>query len=134
MPRRHLLVLLVALPFQAQAQSTQASVAASASIVPVVSIAETAIAAIPPGTRWVIRQVERGARASTVVIEASGTATVASIEVSLDLAGHVSLAAGQAVEMVATGAGYLLCVSGQAIAFVPNEAGRALIHHRKLER
>ena len=134
MLRRPLLAVLVAVPYETQAQSAQASVAVSVALAPSVVVAEAAIAAIPPGTRWVIKQVERGAHASTVVIAASGTATVASIDVSLDLAGHLSLAAGQAVEMVATGAGYLLCVSGHAIAFLPNEAGRALIHHRELER
>ena len=127
-----LLVLLILIPLEARSQSSQASVAVSVSVAPAASIAFAAIEAIPPGTRWVIRQVERGAHASTVVIAASGTATVASLEVGLDVAGHASLAVGQAVEMVATGAGYLLLVSGQAIAVLPNEAARALIHHREL--
>ena len=129
-----LLVLLFLLPLDARPQSAQASVAVAVSVGPAASVAEAAISAIPPGTRWVIRQVEHGAHASTIVIAASGTATVASLEVGLDVAGHASLAVGQAVEMVATGAGYLLFVSGQAIAFLPNEAGRALIHHRELGR
>ena len=132
--RRHALGMLVLLPLQVQAQSAQASAASALSLAPGVSIAEATLAVVPAGTRWIVHGVEHGAHASIVVIEASGAAATASVEVGAEVVGRLSIAAGQAVEVVATGSGYVIRIAGQIVAFVPNEAGRALVHHRRMER
>ena len=70
---------------------------------------------------------------SVVVLKASATGATASVRVTADVAGHLSNAVGQSVQVVAVSTGNLLVMSGKAVAFIPNEIGLALLHQNKLD-
>jgi len=62
---------------------------------------------------------------------AKDSATV-TIKLSLQVAGHVSVAVGQLITATVTSTGYLLQAGGKAIAFIPNKLGQGLIASNKL--
>lgn len=134
MKPRVLAMLLLLGCTKLHAQSEAASVVSELSVAPAAAVASAVIASVPAGARWTIRGVEAGAHAGTVLLQASGSGVVASVEVSVEVAGRLLAATGSAVEVSAHAGGLLLCVAGEAIAILPNEASRALIHQRRLSR
>lgn len=67
-----------------------------------------------------------------VVLEKAADGSRATVQFSGKALEGVSLAAGTAVEVVAMSAGHALVASGKVIAFLPNEAGKALLHHSRV--
>ena len=63
-----------------------------------------------------------------VVVESVADGSRATLRLSGQAIGGLSLAAGTAVEVVTASTGYVLVASGKALAFLPNEAGKALLH------
>lgn len=63
-----------------------------------------------------------------VVVESVADGSRATLRLSGQAIGGLSLAAGTAVEVVTASTGYVLVASGRALAFLPNEAGKALLH------
>ena len=78
------------------------------------------VEATSAGTVWVLERVSDGARAS---VQLSGQAI-----------GAMSLAAGSAVLVTAMSTGWLLSAAGHALAFIPNQLGAALLHKERITR
>ncbi|WP_425258233.1 hypothetical protein ACPOLB_22285 [Rubrivivax sp. RP6-9] len=79
-----------------------------------------AVSSVAEGTLWVLERASDGARAS--------------VTVSGQVAGGVSVVAGTAVLVTAFSAGWVLSAAGQAIAVVPNSIGQALLHNELVAR
>ncbi len=79
-----------------------------------------AVSSVAEGTVWVLERASDGARAS--------------LTVSGQVAGGVSVVAGTAVLVTAFSAGWVLSAAGQAIAYVPNSVGQALLHNERVTR
>jgi hypothetical protein len=79
-----------------------------------------AVEATSVGTVWVLERASDGARAS--------------VSLSAQAAGGLSVAAGTAVLVTAMSTGWVLSAAGRAIAFIPNEIGSALLHNERLTR
>ena len=84
------------------------------------SVVVVAVEATAEGVVWIVERASDGVR---------GT-----IRFARDAAGGLSIAAGQAISVVAMGTGWLLCNAGRAIAFVPNEVGSALLYSERITR
>jgi hypothetical protein len=68
------------------------------------------------------------------VLERASDGTRASVTLSGQLAGGVSVVAGTAVLVTAFSAGWVLSAAGQAIAYIPNQIGQALLHNERIVR
>ena len=79
-----------------------------------------AVEATSVGTVWVLERASDGARAS--------------VKLSAQAAGGLSVAAGTAVLVTAMSTGWVLSAAGRAIAFIPNEIGSALLHNERVTR
>jgi hypothetical protein len=79
-----------------------------------------AVSSVAEGTVWVLERASDGARAS--------------LTVSGQVAGGVSVVAGTAVLVTAFSAGWVLSAAGQAIAYVPNSVGQALLYNERVTR
>jgi hypothetical protein len=79
-----------------------------------------AVEATSVGTVWVLERASDGARAS--------------VQLSAQAAGGLSVAAGTAVLVTAMSTGWVLSAAGHAIAFIPNEIGSALLHNERVTR
>jgi hypothetical protein len=79
-----------------------------------------AVEATSAGTVWVLERASDGARAS--------------VTLSAQAAGGLSVAAGTAVVVTAFSAGWVLSAAGKAVAYIPNEVGTALLHNERLTR
>jgi hypothetical protein len=84
------------------------------------SLAVVAVEASADGVVWIVERASDGVR---------GT-----IRFTRDVAGGLSIAAGQAITVVAMAGGWLLCTAGKAIAFVPNEIGSTLLYSQRISR
>lgn len=62
-----------------------------------------------------------------VTLRAAKSAASTTIRVSRHAVGHLSLAAGQLVQVSMTGSGYILQESGKVLAFIPNSIGKAML-------
>jgi biotin transporter BioY len=79
-----------------------------------------AVQASAEGTVWILERASDGARAS--------------VTLSAQAAGGVSVVAGTVVLATAISTGWVLSAAGKAIAFIPNEVGRALLHNERVTR
>ena len=80
----------------------------------------------------VVASVQTVGEGLLVVIESLADGSRATLRLSGKAIGGLSIAAGAAVEVVAASTGHVLVMSGKAIAFIPNEAGKALLHHARV--
>ncbi len=79
-----------------------------------------AVEASVDGAVWVLERASDGARAS--------------VALSAQAAGGLSVAAGTAVMVTAFSAGWVLSAAGRAIAYIPNEIGHALLYNERVTR
>lgn len=79
-----------------------------------------AVHAASQGTLWILERASDGARAS--------------ITLSSQAAGALSVAAGTVVLVTAMSTGWLISAAGTALAFIPNQLGAALLHNERLTR
>jgi len=79
-----------------------------------------AVEASVDGVVWIVERASDGARLS--------------LRFAANVAGGISIAAGQAITVVAMSTGWLLCTAGKALAFVPNEVGAALLYSQRISR
>ena len=118
-------------PAQAQSTISEASVLSALPIAvsvaaPVMLLSAgalltvVAVEATSVGTVWVLERASDGARAS--------------VKLSAQAAGGLSVAAGTAVLVTAMSTGWVLSAAGRAIAFIPNEIGAALLHNERVTR
>jgi len=124
---------VVLAPLAARAQSG-ASEASALSLLPVaVSVAAPALLFVGGATLTVV-SVEASANGTLCVLERASDGARASLRLSAQTAGALSLGVGSVVLVSALGSGWLLSAAGQAIAFIPNEIGAALLHDERISR
>nr|WP_316641842.1 hypothetical protein [uncultured Roseateles sp.] len=115
----------------AQAQLSEASVLSGLPIA--VSVAAP-VMLLSAGAMLTVVAVEASAAGTVCVLERASDGARASIKLSGQLAGGVSLVAGTAVLVTAMSTGYLLSAAGAAVAFIPNEIGKALLYNERVTR
>ena len=85
-----------------------------------VTLTVVAVEASATGAFWVLERVSDGARAT--------------VKLSAQAAGALSVAAGTAVVVTAVSTGWVLSTASRAIAFIPNEIGAALLYNERVTR
>jgi len=66
------------------------------------------------------------------VLERASAGARASVTLSAQAAGGLSVAVGTAVVVTAFSAGWVLSAAGKAIAYIPNEIGAALLYNERI--
>jgi hypothetical protein len=117
----------------AAADPSRLSEASELSAVGAVSIAEGSLIGIRGSAEFVVDSLESAGRGLKVALKGSAKVGRVVLMVPLTMAGGLSLAVGEMVTLVATGAGWLITRAGEVIGFIPNEAGRALLHSRRVK-
>lgn len=115
----------------AQAQLSEASVLSGLPIA--VSVAAP-VMLLSAGAMLTVVAVEASAAGTVCVLERASDGARASIKLSGQLAGGVSMVAGTTVLVTAMSTGYLLSAAGAAVAFIPNEIGKALLYNERVTR
>ena len=111
------------------------SQASEASVLPLaVSVVAAPIALLSAGATLTVVAVSTVAEGTVWVLERASDGARASLVVSGQVVGGVSVLAGTAVVATACSAGWVLSAAGQAIAFVPNAVGRALLYNERVTR
>ncbi|MBT9500840.1 MAG: hypothetical protein IV092_06325 [Burkholderiaceae bacterium] len=113
------------------AQLSEASVLSGLPIA--VSVAAP-VMLLSAGAMLTVVAVEASAAGTVCVLERASDGARASIKLSAQLAGGVSMVAGTAVLVTAMSTGYLLSAAGAAVAFIPNEIGKALLYNERVTR
>lgn len=96
------------------------------------SVAAGSIVTVLAGGSLVVASVETVGDGVALVLENAADGSRATVQFSGKALQGVSLAAGTAVSAVAMSTGHALVVSGKVIAFLPSEAGKALLHHSRV--
>ena len=78
--------------------------------------------------------VEASADGVVWIVERASDGVRGTVRFTRELAGALSIAAGEMITVVAMGTGWLLCSAGKAIAFVPNEIGSTLLYSQRISR
>jgi hypothetical protein len=87
---------------------------------------------VAAGGSAVVESVEAASDGVLLVLKGAGQASKATVRVSGQAARNLSVAAGTAIEVTAISTGHMLVASGKVLAFIPNEAGKALLHHSRV--
>lgn len=119
---------------QAGAHPPNASDASALSMLPV-AVSVTAPAMIlSAGATLTIVAVEATSEGTVWVLERASDGARASVTLSAQAAGGLSVAAGTAVVVTAFSAGWVLSEAGKAIAYIPNALGAALLYNERITR
>lgn len=127
-----LLVSQLATP--AQAHPTQASDASVLSALPIAVSVAAPVALLSAGAMLSVVAVEATSAGTVWVLESASDGARASVRLSAQAAGGLSVAAGTTVMVTAMSAGWVLSAAGRAIAFIPNEIGAALLYNERVTR
>lgn len=136
---RRLSHLLIALAIATQTLPAAAhrgggSELSALSMLPVVVSVAVPAALLSAGASLTVVAVEAASEGMVWVVERAADGTRASLVLSGQLAGGVSVAAGTVVLCTAVSTGWVLSTAGKAIAFIPNELGKALLHNERITR
>ena len=127
------LALALAAPLPARAQGAL-SEASALSMLPVAVSVAAPVGLLSAGAVFTVVAVEAASAGTVWVLERASDGTRASVTLSGQLAGGVSVVAGTAVLVTAFIAGWVLSAAGQAIAYIPNQVGQALLHNERIVR
>ena len=134
MLKRIFLTALLAASLSARAHPPNASDASALSMLPVaISVAAPALF-LSAGAMLTVVAVEASAAGVVCVLERASDGARASITLSAQAAGSLSVAAGTVVLVSAFSAGWVLSAAGRAIAYIPNEIGAALLYNERVTR
>jgi hypothetical protein len=125
--------LPLAWPGYAQAHEA-ASELSALSMLPVAVSVAAPVGLLSAGAVFTVVAVEAASGATVWVLERASDGAQASVKVSGQVAGGVSVVAGTGVVALACSAGWVLSAAGQAIAFMPNELGKALLYNERVTR
>ena len=119
---------------RAWAHPPNASDASALSLLPIaVSVAAPAMI-LSAGATLSVVAVETSVDGTVCVLERASDGARASVQLSAQAAGALSVAAGTAVVVTAFSAGWVLSAAGKAIAYIPNEIGAALLYNERVTR
>jgi hypothetical protein len=111
-----------------------ASEASALSMLPVAISVAAPVALLSAGAVFTVVAVEAASEGTVWVLERASDGARASVTLSGQLVGGVSVLAGTAVVATAFSAGWVLSAAGKAIAFIPNEVGKALLYNERVTR
>ena len=111
---------------QAEAGGTL-SEASELSAVGSASVIAGSVMAIVGTGELIVESIQWLAEGGKCVLKGSAEVGRVVILLPVKVAGGVSLAVGQTVQVTAGASGWLLTKAGEVIAFIPNEVGRALL-------
>ena len=132
--KRLILSALLSVSLTAQAHPPNASDASALSMLPVaVSVAAPAMF-LSAGAVLMVVAVEASATGVLCVLERASDGARASVTLSAQAAGGLSVGVGTAVVVSAFSAGWVLSAAGRAIAYIPNEIGAALLYNERVTR
>jgi hypothetical protein len=123
----------LALPNSARAHEAASELSALSMLPLAVSVAAP-VGLLSAGAVFTVVAVEAASGATVWVLERASDGARASVTVSGQVAGGVSVVAGTGVVALACSAGWVLSAAGQAIAFIPNELGKALLYNERVTR
>jgi hypothetical protein len=109
-----------------------ASELSTLSMLPVAVSLAAPVGLLSAGAVFTVVAVESAAGATVWVLERASDGARASLHLSAQAAGGVSVLAGTAVVATAISAGWVLSAAGKAVAFIPNEIGKALLYHERV--
>ncbi len=118
-------------PAQAQNRASEAS---ALSLLPVAVSVAAPVGLLVSGAAFTVVAVEAASDATVWVLERASDGARASVTLSAQAAGMVSVVAGTAVVATAFSAGWVLSTAGKALAYIPNEVGRALLYNERVTR
>jgi hypothetical protein len=117
----------------AQAQS-ELSALSALSALPIAVSVTAPVMVLSAGATLTVVAVEASATGAVWVLERASDGARASVRLSAQAAGGVSVAAGTALVVTAMSTGWVLSAASQAIAFIPNEIGSALLYNERVTR
>lgn len=132
--KRLILSALLSVSLTAQAHPPNASDASALSMLPVaVSVAAPSMF-LSAGAVLTVVAVEASATGVLCVLERASDGARASVTLSAQAAGGLSVGVGTVVVVTAFSAGWVLSAAGRAIAYIPNEIGAALLYNERVTR
>lgn len=111
-----------------------ASEASALSMLPVAISVAAPVGLLSAGAVFTVVAVQAASEGTVWVLERASDGAKASITLSGQLVGGVSVVAGTAVVATTFSAGWVLSAAGKAIAFIPNEVGKALLYNERVTR
>ena len=117
----------------ANAQS-EASALSALSALPIAVSVAAPVMMLSAGVTLTVVAVEASAIGAIWVLERASDGARATVKLSAQAAGGLSVAAGTAVVVTAVSTGWVLSTASRAIAFVPNEIGAALLYNERVTR
>ena len=108
------------------------SEASALSALPVALSVAAPVMLLSAGAMLTVVAVEASADGTVWVLERASDGAQASVTLSAQAVGGLSVAAGTAVVVTAFSAGWVLSAAGQAIAYIPNEIGKALLYSERV--
>ena len=117
----------------ASAQSG-ASEASALSALPIAVSVAAPVMIVSGGAVLTVVAVETSAEGAVWVLQRASDGARASVRLSAQAAGGVSVAAGTVVTVAAISTGWVLSAAGRAIAFIPNQVGAALLYNERVTR
>ena len=132
--KRFVLSALLSVSLTAQAHPPNASDASAVSMLPIaVSVAAPALF-LSAGAMLTVVAIEASATGVVCVLERASDGARASVTLSAQAAGGLSVGVGTVVVVTAFSAGWVLSAAGRAIAYIPNEIGAALLYNERVTR
>ena len=128
-----LATLLAATLASANAQSAVSEVSALSALPIAVSVAAP-LMVLSAGATLTVVAVEASAVGAVWVLERASDGARATLKLSAQAAGGLSVAAGTVVVVTAMSTGWVLSTASEAIAFIPNEIGAALLYNERVTR
>lgn len=133
--RRMLAATLLSAQLMSGVQAhTHASEASALSALPIAVSVAAPVMLLSAGAMLSVVAVEAVSEGTVWVLERASDGAHASVTLSGQVAGGLSVAAGTAVLVTAMSTGWVLSAAGQAIAFIPNQIGAALLHNERITR
>lgn len=111
-----------------------ASDASALSALPIAMSVAAPVMLLSAGAVLSVVAVEAASEGTVWVLERASDGAQASVTLSAQAAGGLSVAAGTAVLVTAVSTGWVLSAAGHALAFIPNQIGAALLHNERLTR
>ena len=118
-------------PAAAQGALSEAS---ALSLLPIAVSVAAPVMILAGGAALTVVAVEASAAGTVWVLERASDGARATLRLSGQVAGGLSVIVGTAVLVTAVSTGWVLSAAGQALAFIPNEVGAALLHNERLTR
>ncbi|MDO5609543.1 MAG: hypothetical protein Q4G62_01965 [Pseudomonadota bacterium] len=126
------LILLLAVPGHADAQSQHASHQSQLSLGASAEVPLAALHALSAGGKFVVTAVEASANGVSVTIESIGEGVSFVVKASAEKTAQIALAVGIVITVSVIVPGYLLSHAGEVFAYVPNPRARTMLHSREI--